>query len=103
MAAWGDTAQFAGRHCPHELLWGTCCWCPTGTVHQTFPPSKPTLHATVVVTAWYPTLCRNPGCGRRSDVGDPVGLVAGMGPCCAACTGLRPDSQGSGDQREWVA
>jgi len=90
---------FAARHCCHELLRGTCSWCPPGSAAF----SRPTLHATIVVTAWYPTLCRNPGCGHRSVVGEPVGLVAEVGPCCAACTGLRPDSPGPGDRRGWVA
>jgi len=41
-----------------------------------------------VVAAWYPTLCRHPACGYRSDPGEPVGLVSQLGPCCAACCTL---------------
>ncbi len=103
-AAVGGAALLAGRHCRHELLLGTCCWCPAENVNLTLPATSPTMDATVVVTAWYPTLCRNPGCGHRSDVGDPVGLVAEVGPCCATCIGQHPDDRGGPDDRRgWVA
>jgi hypothetical protein len=94
-------AATAGR-CPHELLWGTCCWCPAS--QPTAPATTMTLHATVVVPTWYPTLCRNPACGRRSDLGELVGLVPGLGPCCASCAGLDPHSpKRPAGRRGWVA
>jgi hypothetical protein len=100
----GVAAPAADRYCRHDLLWGTCWWCPAVDTRTTFSVAGPTLHATVVVPAWYATLCRNPGCGHRSDVGDPVGLVPGVGPCCASCIGLDPDgSERPEDRRGWVA
>jgi hypothetical protein len=81
------SAPVSPARCRHELHLAACAWCA--------PPSPPVVRPMAVVAAWYPTLCRR--CGRRSDVGDPVGLVARHGPCCATCCGLpqpHPDRRG---------
>jgi hypothetical protein len=46
------------------------------------------LEPEVTVTAWHRASCARPGCDRPIGVGEPVGLVAEVGPCCAACCGL---------------
>ncbi len=46
------------------------------------------LEADATVPAWHEAVCARPGCGRAIRPGDLVGLVADVGPCCAACCGL---------------
>jgi hypothetical protein len=46
------------------------------------------LEPEVTVTAWHEAACARPDCTRPIRVGEPVGLVAEVGPCCAACCGL---------------
>ncbi len=71
------------RPLPARARWGTCAWC----TRPGRGPARP-LRPMAVVAAWYPTLCRHPACGYRSDPGEPVGLVSQLGPCCAACCTL---------------
>jgi hypothetical protein len=46
------------------------------------------LEPDAAVTAWHPATCARPGCPHPISPGEPVGLVADVGPCCAACCGL---------------
>jgi hypothetical protein len=46
------------------------------------------LEADATVTAWHQAGCARPGCSRPIRPGELVGLVADVGPCCAACCGL---------------
>jgi hypothetical protein len=49
------------------------------------------LEPEVTVTAWHLAACTWPGCARPISPGETVGLVADVGPCCAACCGLDPE------------
>jgi hypothetical protein len=49
------------------------------------------LEPEVIVTAWHLAACTRPGCARPIRPGEPVGLVADVGPCCAGCCGLDPE------------
>ena len=48
------------------------------------------LQPEVTVTAWHQASCARPGCAQPIRVGESVGLVADVGPCCASCCGLDP-------------
>ncbi len=74
------TCDRLGCH-PYELY---------GTAYQRLAlASAPgPLDPDATITAWHDATCTRPGCGRPIRPGDPVGLVAEVGPCCAACCGL---------------
>jgi hypothetical protein len=46
------------------------------------------LEPDATVTTWHQAGCARAGCGRPIGPGEPVGLVAEVGPCCAACCDL---------------
>jgi hypothetical protein len=46
------------------------------------------LEPDATVTAWHQAVCARAGCGRPIGPGEPAGLVAEVGPCCAACCDL---------------
>jgi hypothetical protein len=46
------------------------------------------LEPDATVTAWHQASCARAGCGRPIGPGEPVGLVAEVGPCCAVCCDL---------------
>jgi len=74
------TCDRLGCH-PYELY---------GTAYQRLALSSAPgpLEPDVTVTAWHRAVCARAGCGRPIGPGEPVGLVAEVGPCCAACCGL---------------
>ncbi len=75
-----DTCDRLGCH-PYELY---------GAAYQRLAlASAPgPLGPDATITAWHQAVCARPGCGRPVRPGEPVGLVGGVGPCCAACCGL---------------
>jgi len=46
------------------------------------------LDPDATVTAWHAAVCARPGCARAIRPGEPVGLVGGVGACCAVCCAL---------------
>jgi hypothetical protein len=65
------------------------------------------LEPDATVTAWHQAICARAGCGRPIGPGEPVGLVAEVGPCCAVCCDLGAHNAparrdlGAGRRRPW--
>jgi hypothetical protein len=46
------------------------------------------LKPEAAITAWHEAACARPGCDQPIRLGELVGLVADVGPCCAGCCDL---------------
>jgi hypothetical protein len=77
------TCDRLGCH-PYELYGATY-------QHLAIASAPGPLEPQATVTAWHQATCARPGCAHPISPGEPVGLVADVGPCCAACCGLDPE------------
>jgi hypothetical protein len=75
-----DTCDRLGCH-PYELY---------GPAYQrlAIAAASGLLEPEATVTAWHQATCARAGCAQPIQPGEPVGLVADVGPCCGACCGL---------------